>query len=125
MERKQAFLGRIVDIGAELFAMSAVCVRARAERDDRPEGVELADLFCRQARLRVEALFTGLWDNTDAVDVAGRQADPRRPLRLRWRRASSAARRRCPGWPAGRRGPSTAEDVRRRIPWTLVRPPDP
>ena len=48
------FLGRIVDIGAELFAMSAVCVRARAERDTRPEGVELADLFCRQARLRAE-----------------------------------------------------------------------
>ena len=59
-----------MDIGAELFAMSAACVRARAERDDRPEGVELADLFCRQARLRVDALFTALWDNTDAVDAA-------------------------------------------------------
>ena len=30
MERKQAFLGRIVDIGAELFAMAATCVRAAA-----------------------------------------------------------------------------------------------
>src|SRR4030095_14486979 len=69
MERKQAFLGRIVDIGAELFAMSAVCVRARAERAGRPEGMELADLFCRQARLRAEALFTGLWDHTDSLDV--------------------------------------------------------
>src|SRR5262245_61832032 len=29
LERKQGFLGRIVDIGAELFAISAVCVRAR------------------------------------------------------------------------------------------------
>ena len=29
LERKQGFLGRMVDIGAELFAMSAVCVRAR------------------------------------------------------------------------------------------------
>ena len=29
MERKQGFLGRIVDIGAELFAMRAACVRAR------------------------------------------------------------------------------------------------
>ena len=28
METKQGFLGRIVDIGAELFAMSAACVRA-------------------------------------------------------------------------------------------------
>ncbi|GIJ09112.1 acyl-CoA dehydrogenase [Micromonospora andamanensis] len=69
MERKQAFLGRVVDIGAELFAMSAVCVRAHAERDTRPENVELADLFCRQARVRVDALFTALWQNTDSIDV--------------------------------------------------------
>jgi hypothetical protein len=69
LEHKQGFLGRVVDIGAELFAMAAVCVRAQSERETRPEGVELADLFCRQARLRAEALFDGLWDNTDSVDV--------------------------------------------------------
>src|SRR4051812_37582179 len=44
MERKQGFLARVVDIGAELFAMSAACVRARAEDD--PAGRELAELFC-------------------------------------------------------------------------------
>jgi len=68
MERKQGFLGRVVDIGAELFAMSAVCVRARAaaEATDR----ELADLYCRQAKLRVERLFAALWDNTDDLDRA-------------------------------------------------------
>ncbi len=70
LERKQGFLSRIVDIGAELFAMSAACVRARSERSTRPEGVELADLFCEQARVRVESLFDGLWRNTDAADVA-------------------------------------------------------
>jgi alkylation response protein AidB-like acyl-CoA dehydrogenase len=70
MERKQAFLGRIVDIGAELFAMSAVCVRAHAERAEHPEGLELADLLCRHSRQRAEELFRGLWDNTDNVDVA-------------------------------------------------------
>jgi alkylation response protein AidB-like acyl-CoA dehydrogenase len=69
MERRQAYLGRIVDIGAELFAIAAACVKARAERSEHPEGVELADLFCRQARLRAEALFDRLWTNTDAVDV--------------------------------------------------------
>jgi hypothetical protein len=81
MERRQAYLGRIVDIGAELFAIAAACVKARAERGEHPEGMELADLFCRQARLRAEALFDGLWTNTDAVDaraakrvVAGRYA---------------------------------------------------
>jgi hypothetical protein len=36
LEYKQGFLARIVDIGAELFAMSASCVRARAERAPTP-----------------------------------------------------------------------------------------
>ncbi|MFJ3190008.1 acyl-CoA dehydrogenase family protein [Streptomyces halstedii] len=71
METKQGFLGRVVDIGAELFAMSAACVRAehlRADGDHGREAYQLADVFCRQARLRVEELFTRLWSNTDAVD---------------------------------------------------------
>jgi Acyl-CoA dehydrogenase, C-terminal domain len=72
LEYKQGFLGRMVDIGAELFAMSAVCVRARmdAEQDPaRAESVyELADAFCRQARVRIDELFSRLWHNTDALD---------------------------------------------------------
>ncbi|HEY9367057.1 acyl-CoA dehydrogenase family protein [Streptomyces sp.] len=71
METKQAFLGRIVDIGAELFAMSAACVRAahlRAADDHGREAYRLADAFCRQSRLRVEELFGRLWANTDDVD---------------------------------------------------------
>ena len=79
LERKQGFLGRIVDIGAELFAMSAVCVRAH---DDPAAGLtgelsgqeagtaaELASAFCVQARSRAEELFRQLWRNTDADDV--------------------------------------------------------
>jgi alkylation response protein AidB-like acyl-CoA dehydrogenase len=66
LEHRQGFLGRIVDIGAELFAISAVCVRAK-ESGDRAQ-VELADAFCRQARLRVTDLFGALWDNSDALD---------------------------------------------------------
>lgn len=73
MERKQAFLGRVVDIGAELFAMTAACGRAKAERQSRPGGLQLADLFCDQARVRIGALFTALWSNTDdADDVAAK-----------------------------------------------------
>ncbi|CAM5634468.1 Acyl-CoA dehydrogenase OS=Streptomyces tendae OX=1932 GN=GUR47_38030 PE=3 SV=1 [Streptomyces tendae] len=71
METKQGFLGRIVDIGAELFAMSAACVRAehlRAEDDHGREAYQLADAFCRQSRIRVEELFGRLWSNTDDVD---------------------------------------------------------
>ena len=33
------------------------------------EAVELADLFCRQAELRIDALFGALWKNTDARDM--------------------------------------------------------
>ncbi|MFJ8940669.1 acyl-CoA dehydrogenase family protein [Streptomyces sp. NPDC102365] len=71
METKQGFLGRIVDIGAELFAMSAVCVRAELLRTTEAHGREayqLADAFCGQSRLRVEELFGRLWSNTDDVD---------------------------------------------------------
>ncbi|MEU7845380.1 acyl-CoA dehydrogenase family protein [Micromonospora sp. NPDC049114] len=115
MERKQAFLGRVVDIGAELFAMSAVCVRASAERDTRPENVELADLFCRQARVRVDALFTALWDNTDSVDTAA----AKRILAGRYAGLEEGVITPSDELPWVARwspGPSTAEDVRRRIP---------
>ncbi|MET7672165.1 acyl-CoA dehydrogenase family protein [Micromonospora luteifusca] len=115
MERKQAFLGRVVDIGAELFAMSAVCVRASAERESRPENVELADLFCRQARVRVDALFTALWDNTDSVDTAA----AKRILAGRYAGLEEGVITPSDELPWVARwspGPSTAEDVRRRIP---------
>ncbi|MFF4198643.1 acyl-CoA dehydrogenase family protein [Nonomuraea sp. NPDC001831] len=70
LEHKQSFLGRIVDIGAELFAMTAVCVKAEEDADDlgrRP--YELADTFCHQARRRIRTLFDELWDNSDEQDV--------------------------------------------------------
>ena len=72
LEFKQGFLARVVDIGAELFAMSAAVVRAemlRADGANGSEAFELADLFCRQSRLRVERLFEALWSNTDSADV--------------------------------------------------------
>ena len=73
LEKKQVFLGRIVTIGTELFAMSASCVRAEMQRSDDPDAgakaYELADAFCRQARLRIDQLFRELWDNTDDSDA--------------------------------------------------------
>jgi alkylation response protein AidB-like acyl-CoA dehydrogenase len=71
METKQGFLGRVVDIGAELFAMSAACVRAemlRAHGEHGTEAYQLADVFCRQARIRIEEYFDRLWTNTDTID---------------------------------------------------------
>jgi len=72
LERRQGFLARIVDIGAELFAMSAACVRARELQDSGAaharEAMQLADVFCDQSKLRVERLFDALWTNTDEAD---------------------------------------------------------
>ncbi|HKD96820.1 MAG TPA: acyl-CoA dehydrogenase family protein [Micromonosporaceae bacterium] len=113
MERKQAFLGRIVDIGAELFAMSAACVRATAE--GREEGRELADLFCRQSRLRVRTLFDQLWANTDARDAAAARkvSDGRYEFLESGVLPVPAEGDWVAAWQPG---PSTEPDVRRRIP---------
>jgi hypothetical protein len=75
LEKKQAFLGRLVDIGAELYALSASCVRARALADDKPgqSAVDLADLFCQGSRRRVERLFADLWSNDDVANYRAAQ----------------------------------------------------
>ena len=68
LEHKQRFLARIVDIGTELFAITAACVRAQRDRADHT-AVELADAFCRQARVRAEQRFDQLWHNSDDSDL--------------------------------------------------------
>ncbi|MGO9905143.1 MAG: acyl-CoA dehydrogenase family protein [Solirubrobacteraceae bacterium] len=75
LEYRQAFLGRLVDIGAELFAMAATVAYAdtlaREQPERRSEAYELAELFCRQAKRRAETLFAELWDNDDDENRAG------------------------------------------------------
>jgi hypothetical protein len=73
LERKQAVLGRLVDIGAELFTMAAACARVARlrhstdaeERAHAETAAHLADAFCRQARRRIAARFDALFDNDD------------------------------------------------------------
>ncbi len=73
LERRQSVLFRLVEIGAELFAMSAACTRAHTLRvskspEDRSRSVTavaLADTFCRLARRRVEDRFDRVFDNED------------------------------------------------------------
>ncbi len=69
LEKRQALLFRAVDIGADLFAMSATVSRAqgmrKAGKPDGAKAVELADAFCRTTRRRVESLFRGLRSNDD------------------------------------------------------------
>jgi alkylation response protein AidB-like acyl-CoA dehydrogenase len=65
---RQQLLGRLVDIGAELFAMIAACAKARAMIQAHPSArspVQLADLFCRLARRRIAGHFDRLHDNDD------------------------------------------------------------
>jgi len=77
LEKRQAVLGRLVEIGAELLAITASCSRAQAmvTKDPANRGpVELADLFSRQARRRVADRFAAVFDNDDvaAYEVAQR-----------------------------------------------------
>jgi alkylation response protein AidB-like acyl-CoA dehydrogenase len=75
LEKRQAVLGRLVEIGAELLAITAACARAQAIRKRSGESaahqgesaVELADVFSRQARRRVEERFAAVFDNDDMV----------------------------------------------------------
>jgi len=66
---RQQLLGRLVDIGGDLFAVVAACSKAQrlCERNPHdPSPLELADLFCRQARRRIRTAFQQLKDNDDA-----------------------------------------------------------
>ncbi|MEW1864159.1 acyl-CoA dehydrogenase family protein [Streptomyces sp. NPDC088194] len=117
MELKQNFLARIVDIGAELFAMSAVCVRAEylaAEGEHGPAARGLADAFCRQSRVRVEELFALLWANTDGPDrhLAKAVLDGK----VEWLEEGIVDPVRDGAWIADATpGPSTADNVRRPV----------
>ena len=68
LERRQNLLGRLMDIGTELFVMAAVCSYAVQLRKEKPESVELAENWCIHARKKVEQLFEDLSNNQDALD---------------------------------------------------------
>ena len=74
LEQKGALLGRVVDIGAELYAISCAVVYAQTIAREHPErrdsAFALAELFSKQARARAEVLFTELFSNDDAAQYA-------------------------------------------------------
>jgi alkylation response protein AidB-like acyl-CoA dehydrogenase len=70
LERKQAVLGRIVEIGAELFVMVATIVNAKSLVAKNPSDrspYRLADVFCRHARTRIQERFKHLFFNHDVA----------------------------------------------------------
>lgn len=75
LEKKQLLLTRLVNIGTDLFAMAVSSSRALAlysKNPADPSPLELADLFSRQARRRIEKQFRALFRNDDRLtyDVA-------------------------------------------------------
>src|SRR3954454_14124300 len=78
LEQKGALLGRVVDIGAEIFAIAAACAYARTLIEETPQRTEaineLAALFCRQARRRAEGKFAELFSNDDDAQYKTAQA---------------------------------------------------
>ena len=68
LERRQMILFRAVDIGAELYAIAAACVRARMlAKKGQPEAERLADVFCRESRQRIRRLFAALDGRNDVA----------------------------------------------------------
>ena len=78
LEKKQSVLFRLVDVGAELFAMAATCSYAMSLRDSGMAGADnalrLADTFCAGARQRVDVLFGAVFDNHDSANYKTAQA---------------------------------------------------
>jgi alkylation response protein AidB-like acyl-CoA dehydrogenase len=68
LERKQMVLFRIVDIGTDLFAMAAtISYATMLAKKGQENALELADLFCREARTRIDQNFRTLFDNYDEL----------------------------------------------------------
>ncbi len=70
LEKKQQVLFRLVDIGMYLFTMATTCANAQRLMEEDPEGEglkakNLADLYCREAKKKIKARFTYLFDKDD------------------------------------------------------------
>lgn len=68
LEQKQLLLGRLMEIGSELFAMSATVSYAATLYKKNPKDyspVLLADAFCQLAKRRVDNYFKAITDNDD------------------------------------------------------------
>ena len=65
LEREQVLLGRFVDLGTELFALTAAC--SHAQSLGTPEAIALADYFARITRLKIARLFHALHHHADAA----------------------------------------------------------
>ena len=66
LERKQMVLFRVVDIGTDLFAMAAtISYATMLAKKGQENALDLADVFCHEARKRIDQNFEILFDNYD------------------------------------------------------------
>lgn len=67
LESKQMLLGRLMEVGTDLFAMAATCSYALSfkKQEGNNSAIELADYFCIMARRRVEENLRALSSNDD------------------------------------------------------------
>jgi len=71
LDKKQVLLGRFIDIGAELFAMTVSIARAthlieRGKAEDADEPRQLVRYFCKRSRVKVARLFRETRSNADS-----------------------------------------------------------
>jgi hypothetical protein len=76
LQKRQMILGRLVDCGAELFAMAAVMSNSMSPQAP-PDALDLAELFCRQARRRLCLLRRAVYrqDDRQTYQVASKLLD--------------------------------------------------
>lgn len=68
LEKRQVLLGRLADIGTDLFAIAASCIFAQKQINDglpAERVLALVDDFRAQAMLRIDQNFLGIGKNAD------------------------------------------------------------
>jgi alkylation response protein AidB-like acyl-CoA dehydrogenase len=68
LEKRQPLLGRLADIGADLFALAASCIRAQElidEGQDQAPLLDLVDQIAAEARMRISESFNAVGKNAD------------------------------------------------------------
>jgi alkylation response protein AidB-like acyl-CoA dehydrogenase len=70
LEKRQNILGRLMDIGTELFVIAATCSYAHhlKGKGNSPHAIALADNWCNHSRIHIDRLFQDLSQNNDRQD---------------------------------------------------------
>ena len=74
LDRRQLLLGRLVDIGMEIFALSCAAIKAenslegKMSKGDRKDLLALLDCVKRRAEVRIERNFRAISRNADASE---------------------------------------------------------